>query len=76
MVIAHDAPTEALDLRRDSLQAAQSKFIAVLKELYYLQELTRTCSKFGYDLPYTEADLAPAAAILRTLARRVVEEAG
>lgn len=70
------APTEALDLRHDALGTARLKLVTMLKDIYYLQELARTCSKFGYDLPYTDDDLSAAVRVLRTAARQVVEAQG
>jgi hypothetical protein len=67
-------PTEALDLRRDGLQAARLKVIAVLKDLAYLKDLADSCRKFGYALPYEGSDLEPIRLALWRMAQQIVTE--
>lgn len=74
--IEESIPTEGLDLCRDGLNAARVKLVAMLKDVYYLQQLARSCDQYGYALPYTSDDLRGVRDTLDTLANRVVRTQG
>ena len=64
----HDAPTQALDLRADALASAELTLEQIADKLCYLSDLATMCRRFGYELPFRGADLAPALDAVREVA--------
>ncbi len=67
------APTETLNLQRDSLHASAVTVQRLLEDLVWLANRARDCREQGAALPYSYCDLVPAFDALRNVAGQIRE---